>query len=51
MAAHLCLLLAAALALAPPPPTAASTSPLWGRSGEKWSPEGPLTDFSYAGEC
>lgn len=50
MAARLCLLLVAALALAPPPPAAAVTSPLWGHSGEKWRPEGPLTDFSYAGE-
>jgi hypothetical protein len=33
-------------------PTAASQplySALWGRSGERWSPDGRLPDFSYAG--
>jgi hypothetical protein len=25
------------------------TSVLWGRRGERWTPSGPLMDFSYAG--
>lgn len=28
----------------------ARQSDLWGSKGEKWTPEGPLMDFSYAGE-
>ena len=29
--------------------TAAETSALWGKHGEKWSPQSRLPDFSYAG--
>ena len=29
---------------------AAKTSALWGAAGEKWEPDGPFIDFSYAGE-
>lgn len=29
--------------------SAAKTSELWGKAGEKWTPDGLLMDFSYAG--
>lgn len=41
-------LLAAALLAAT---AEARQSDLWGLKGEKWTPEGPLMDFSYAGEA
>lgn len=44
------LLLALATPFAATPGTAApSTSELWGLSGEKWTADGPLPDFSHAG--
>ena len=45
------LFLTAALAwlCAGPPASARQYSHLWGRAGEKWSPESRLPDFSFAG--
>ena len=31
------------------PPKSPGTSELWGDAGERWTPDGPLPDFSYAG--
>ena len=35
---------------APAPAGGGAPSPYWGTAGEDWSPDGPLNDFSYAGE-
>jgi len=37
------------LMFAPSLTSAAETSALWGRSGERWKPDGRMPDFSYAG--
>lgn len=52
--ASLGLILGLAGLLAPPAAARVAagdggTSIYWGRAGEKWKPDGPLMDFSYAG--
>ncbi|MEY4488760.1 MAG: hypothetical protein RIQ79_1268 [Verrucomicrobiota bacterium] len=43
------LLCTAAVFVAPPADATSTFSELWGRDGEKWTTDGPLPDFSFAG--
>src|ERR1043166_8612439 len=49
MILRICHLLVVAVVFIFTPPDDSSTSALWGRNGELWTPQSRLPDFSYAG--